>query len=102
MKYIIIIAIVLLTGCHGKTDSQIWGEELMATWEKCQETFKEPCSLIAAPDSAEDKIRAIYDEMLATPVESTRRVLLSGSVKSNIEGVITLNDDCKITVIGEE
>jgi len=36
------------------------------------------------------------------PIESTRAVVLSCTVKSNIEGVITLNDDCKITVIGEE
>jgi len=96
MKYIIIIAVVLLVGCREKTDSEIWGEELMATWENCQETFNEPCSLIAAPDSAEDRIRALYAEMLA---ESTRRVIQDCTVKSNIEGVITLNDDCKITVV---
>jgi len=36
------------------------------------------------------------------PIESTRTVMLACTVKSNIDGVITLNDDCKITVIGEE
>lgn len=36
------------------------------------------------------------------PRESTRTVMFTCTVKSNIEGVITLNDDCKITVIGEE
>lgn len=36
------------------------------------------------------------------PIESTRRVVLSCTVKSNIDGVITINDECKITVIGEE
>ncbi len=35
------------------------------------------------------------------PIESTRNSVLTCTVKSNIDGVITLNDDCKITVIGE-
>jgi len=33
------------------------------------------------------------------PIESTRPVALTCTVKSNIEGVITLNDDCKITEV---
>lgn len=35
------------------------------------------------------------------PAESARASILTCTVKSNIDGVITLNDDCKITVIGE-
>lgn len=35
------------------------------------------------------------------PIESTRRVIINCTVKSNIDGVITLNDECDITVIGE-
>lgn len=33
------------------------------------------------------------------PIESTRRVVLNCTVKSNIDGVITVNDDCKITEV---
>jgi len=44
----------------------------------------------------------MWEEQISTPIESTRTVMLTCTVKSNIEGVITLNDDCKITVIGEE
>jgi len=38
-------------------------------------------------------------EPIKHPIESTRPVILTCTVKSNIEGVITLNDDCKITVV---
>jgi len=44
----------------------------------------------------------VAKEMKTEPIESTRTVVWSCTVKSNIEGVITLNDDCKLTVIGEE
>ncbi len=43
----------------------------------------------------------LYFSTAKEPVESTWRRVLSCTVKSNIDGVITLNDDCKITVIGE-
>jgi hypothetical protein len=35
----------------------------------------------------------------AKPIESTRASILTCTVKSNIDGVITLNDDCKITEV---
>jgi len=43
----------------------------------------------------------IYFSAEPEPIESTRPVVMHCTVISNIEGVITLNDDCKITVIGE-
>lgn len=33
------------------------------------------------------------------PVYSTRQVILTCTVKSNIDGVITLNDECDIRVV---
>lgn len=33
------------------------------------------------------------------PIESTITSILTCTVKSNIDGVITLNDDCKITEV---
>jgi len=47
-------------------------------------------------------LNSSIDHAYVAPIESTRNVILTCIVKSNIEGVITLNDDCKITVIGEE
>jgi len=41
----------------------------------------------------------IYFSPEPEPIESTRPVVLTCTVKSNIEGVITLNDDCKITEV---
>jgi hypothetical protein len=43
-----------------------------------------------------------HEREKSEPTESTRASILTCTVKSNIDGVITLNDDCKITVIGEE
>ena len=36
------------------------------------------------------------------PVELTRQVILTCTVKSNIDGVITLNDECDLKIIGEK
>jgi len=40
-----------------------------------------------------------FSDSPAKPIESTRASILTCTVKSNIDGVITLNDDCKITEV---
>jgi len=46
-------------------------------------------------------IGSFMAEQPKQPVESDRRVILTCTVKSNIDGVITLNDECDLTAIGE-
>ncbi len=61
MKMLLLsISLLIISGCQRSNIDELW-EQL----GKCEETFHEPCFLVAAPESAEKDLRDLYAEMLS-------------------------------------